>query len=131
MNCPRYVYAAGMPLSSSSGPSLGASSSDTIAAPSCSSAACESVSLAPKSAGGRARNMRPNRPLKNRELGARLSPRTATPCGLGLATVVNPLVSRDTSRDQRCALQWHAGASPVHRLVAVLAHSAALPHVCH
>ena len=78
----------------------------------------------PKSAGGSARNMRPNRPLKNRELGASVSPRTPTPCGVGLATVVNLL-----PRARRCALLVRR-SQPGCRCAA-LAHSPALPHVCH
>ena len=67
--------------------------------PGCAAHRFDWTSSSPKSAGGRARNMRPNRPLKNLELGARLNPRTPAPCGVGLATVVNLL-----PRARWCAL---------------------------
>src|ERR1700686_2556410 len=70
-----------MPLSSLSGPSLGSagSASAIIALASSCRAANEAESVLPKSAGGRARKIRPKGPSNKRELRDRFAPRTL-PC---------------------------------------------------
>src|SRR4051812_49016770 len=57
-----------MPLSSGSGPSLGGSGSAVSFSARTANAASEAASSDPKSAGGSARNIRPNGPSKSREL---------------------------------------------------------------
>ena len=70
-----------MPLSSSSGPSLGGSSSvGDIAAPRVVRLAMLSASPRPKWAGGRERNIRPKRPLKDAERPDDINPRNGIPC---------------------------------------------------
>src|SRR5437764_15320987 len=71
-----------MPLSSGSGASVGGSGAATILAPSARRFFSVSVSLAPKSAGGSDRNMRPNWPPKNFERRDSVSPRIVVPCAL-------------------------------------------------
>src|SRR5450631_3884984 len=88
-----------MPLSSLSGPSFGSagSATETMACASLVKAASDAASSAPKSAGGRARNMRPNGPSKEMEPRDRVRPRTLIPCARGggtamLSSLVSPVV---------------------------------------
>lgn len=78
MNCPKYVKAAGIALSSESGPSLGSfgSGSDVIALASASRLAFEVGSSGPKSAAGTERKIRPNGPSNRSEERERFAPRT-------------------------------------------------------
>src|ERR1700676_4889278 len=88
-----------MPLSSLSGPSFGSASSGAaiIALASSCRAANEAESVLPKSAGGRARKIRPKGPSNKRELRDRFAPRTP-PCARATrGAFINTPLLRDCS----------------------------------